>query len=107
MLRSFWRLRTELNQTQSSSRSHHTGVTYGPPSGISVAKWAKVGLLNRSRYFSGMAADMTGSFQLLLFLPLDAPAGSVGREEAEQGIGLAMIKAFHCFGSLGKGQALL
>src|SRR5712692_3889289 len=53
-LRSFCRPLAELKITKSPSRSHHTGVTCGWPSGISVPRLAKARLLNRSRYLSGI-----------------------------------------------------
>src|SRR5450631_3229035 len=57
-LRSFCRPLAELKITWSPSRSTHTGVTWGRPSGMSVPRLAKARLLKRSRYFSGMACDI-------------------------------------------------
>src|SRR5580658_8069314 len=57
-LRSFWRPLAELNSTCSPSKSTHTGVTCGRPSGIRVPRLAKARLVNKSRYFSGITADI-------------------------------------------------
>src|SRR5437667_2670613 len=55
MFLSFWRPLAELTMTWSPSKSHHTGVTCGLPSGMSVPRLAKARFENRSRYLSGMA----------------------------------------------------
>src|SRR6266576_2304993 len=60
-LRSFWRPRAELKITCWPSKSHHTGVTCGRPSGISVPRLAKAGFWKRSRYFSGITLDIASS----------------------------------------------
>src|SRR5579863_9974830 len=57
-LRSFWRPLAELKMTCSPSKSHHTGVTCGLPSGMSVPRLANARFWNRSRYFSGMTCGM-------------------------------------------------
>src|SRR5215467_11781611 len=55
---SFCRPRAELKITCSPSKSHHTGVTCGRPSGIRVPRLAKAFFWKRSRYFSGITLDM-------------------------------------------------
>src|SRR5579863_8415378 len=60
-LRSFWRPLAELKMTCSPSKSHHTGVTCGRPSGIRVPRLAKARFWKRSRYFSGMTCDIRAS----------------------------------------------
>src|SRR6266436_3599473 len=67
-LRSFWRPLAELKVTCSPSKSHHTGVTCGRPSGMRVPKLAKAFFWKRSRYFSGMTFDIAGSFLKLSLL---------------------------------------
>src|SRR5579872_368883 len=58
---SFWRPRAVFTSTRSPSRSTHTGVTCGLPSGMSVARLANARLVKRSRYLSGMDCDMSSS----------------------------------------------
>src|ERR1700680_3941815 len=58
MLRSFTRPLAELTSTCLPSKSHHTGVTCGCPSGIRVPRLANAFFLNRSRYFSRIAAGI-------------------------------------------------
>src|ERR1700685_753838 len=58
---SFCRPFAELKMTCSPSKSHHTGVTCGRPSGINVPRLAKARFLNRSRYFSGITCDIRAS----------------------------------------------
>src|SRR5271163_4927322 len=63
MLRSLARPFAEFTTRRPSSRSIHTGVTWGLPSGMSVPRLPKAGFWNRSRYFSGIVADtMLSSF---------------------------------------------
>jgi hypothetical protein len=51
----------ELKMTCSPSKSTHTGVTCGRPSGINVPRLAKARFWNRSRYFSGITCDIRAS----------------------------------------------
>src|SRR3989454_10924 len=60
-LRSFWRPRAELTRTCCPSKSTHTGVTCGLPSGISVARFPNAGLRKRSRNLSGMRSAIMSS----------------------------------------------
>src|SRR6266513_3170746 len=58
MLRSFWRPFAEFTMTCSPSKSTHTGVTCGRPSGMIVPRLAKAFFWKRSRYFSGITVDI-------------------------------------------------
>src|SRR5712691_10495041 len=76
-LRSFWRPRAELTRTCCPSKSTHTGVTCGLPSGISVARFPNAGLRKRSRYFSGMRSAIMSSVRN--FIPWKASSLYHGR----------------------------
>src|SRR5579864_5570087 len=54
MFLSFTRPSAELNRMWLPSKSTHTGVTCGLPSGITVARLANAGFVNKSAYFSGI-----------------------------------------------------
>src|SRR5208337_1400985 len=60
-LRSFWRPLAELKMTCWPSKSHHTGVTCGRPSGMRVPRLAKARFWKRSAYFSGITLDIADS----------------------------------------------
>src|SRR3954464_4821313 len=61
MFLSFWRPRAVFTSTRSPSKSTHTGVTCGLPSGMTVARLANARLVKRSRYLSGIDCDMSSS----------------------------------------------
>src|SRR5947209_15620690 len=61
MFLSFCRPLAVFTMTKSPSMSHHTGVTWGEPSGIRVPRLAKARLPKRSRYLSGIDCDMSSS----------------------------------------------
>src|SRR2546423_1697423 len=61
ILLSFWRPRAVFTRTRSPSRSTHTGVTCGLPSGMSVARLANARFVKRSRYLSGIDCDKSSS----------------------------------------------
>src|SRR5581483_2814785 len=56
MFRSLTRPRAEFTRIRSSSTSNHTGVTWGLPSGMSVARFAKAFFCKRSAKLSGTVA---------------------------------------------------
>src|SRR3954469_9135335 len=58
---SFCLPRAVFTSTRSPSKSTHTGVTCGLPSGMSVARLANARFVKRSRYLSGIDCDKSSS----------------------------------------------
>src|SRR6185503_11648206 len=84
MFLSFCRPRAEFTKTCLPSKSTHTGVTCGVPSGIIVARFAKAFLSNKSLYFSGITSAIAFSFAQFVIRNLYAAPLNCDRQGRER-----------------------